>query len=210
MTRILVVRHGEAEGNREHRFIGQIDAPLTDHGRQQVKALTERLVAVGITRVVSSDLRRAAETVAPTAAALNLGVEHDRRWREIANGEWADLVAAEVAEGWPDLWSRYRDGEDVDRPGGECWGDVQARAVEAVEELVAGLDSNDTVLVGTHAGPALGILRWAIGLPPVGSVWRGPFGRLHNTSISTISLPGPRLHTVNDTGHLGTPEGLFV
>lgn len=210
MTRILVVRHGEAEGNREHRFIGQIDAPLTDHGRQQVKALTERLVAVGITRVVSSDLRRAAETVAPTAAALNLGVEHDRRWREIANGEWADLVAAEVAEGWPDLWSRYRDGEDVDRPGGECWGDVQARAVEAVKELVAGLDSNDTVLVGTHAGPALGILRWAIGLPPVGSVWRGPFGRLHNTSISTISLPGPRLHTVNDTGHLGTPEGLFV
>jgi probable phosphoglycerate mutase len=210
VTRILVVRHGEAEGNREHRFIGQSDAPLTDHGRQQVKALTERLVAVGITRVVSSDLRRAAETVAPTAAALNLEVEHDRRWREIANGEWADLVAAEVAEGWPDLWSRYRDGEDVDRPGGECWGDVQARAVEAVKELVAGLDSNDTVLVGTHAGPALGILRWAIGLPPVGSVWRGPFGRLHNTSISTISLPGPRLHTVNDTGHLGTPEGLFV
>ncbi len=78
------------------------------------------------------------------------------------------------------------------------------------EELLDGLDRDDTVLMGTHAGPALGLLRWAIGLPLEGSVWTGPFGRLHNTSISTISLPGPRLHTVNDTGHLGTPEGLFV
>lgn len=210
MTRILVVRHGEAEGNREHRFIGQTDVPLTDYGRNQVVALTERLSSLGITRVVSSDLQRAADTVGPTAAALGLEVEHDKRWREIANGEWANLLAADVEERWPDLWSRYRGGEDVDRPGGECWGDVQVRAVEAVEELLEGLNSDDTVLVGTHAGPALGILRWAISLPPVGSVWRGPFGQLHNTSISTISLPGPRLHTVNDTGHLGTPEGLFV
>ncbi|MBT8202691.1 MAG: histidine phosphatase family protein [Acidimicrobiia bacterium] len=210
MIRLLVVRHGEAEGNREHRFIGQSDVPLTASGRRQVDLLTDRLADVGITRVVTSDLQRAAETVAPTAQRLGLEPEHDKRWREIANGEWADVVASDVAERWPDLWSRYRQGEDVLRPGGESWTDVQARAVEAVEELIAGLSEGDVVLIGTHAGPALGILRWAIGFPPVGNVWHGPFGQLHNTSISTISVPGPRLHTVNDTGHLGDPEGLFV
>lgn len=210
MIRLLIVRHGEAVGNREHRFIGQSDVPLTSAGADQVALLTERLTQVGITRVVASDLRRAADTVAPTADRLGLPVHLDKRLREIANGEWADLVAAEVADGWPDLWSRYRRGEDVHRPGGECWGDVQQRAVEAVEELIDGLDDGDVVLIGTHAGPALGILRWAVGLPAIGNVWAGPFGQLHNTSISTISVPGPRLHTVNDTGHLGTPEGLFV
>ncbi len=210
MTRVLIVRHGEAEGNREHRFIGQSDPPLTDLGRRQVEALTRRLIELPITRVVSSDLQRAADTVTPTAEAMGLEVLHDKRLREIANGEWADLVAAEVEERWPDLWSRYRGGEDVHRPGGECWGDVQVRAVETLDQLLSGLSRDDTVLVGTHAGPALGLLRWAIGLPREGSVWTGPFGRLHNTSISTISLPGPRLHTVNDTGHLGTAEGLFV
>ncbi len=210
MTRVLIVRHGEAEGNREHRFIGQSDVPLTDTGRAQVALLTERLASVAITTVVASDLRRAAETVAPTADLLGLEVHHDKRLREIANGEWADLVAAEVAERYPELWARYRNGEDVQRPGGECWTDVQERAVEAIDEIVTGLGPDATVLVGTHAGPALGILRWAVGLPLRGNVWAGPFGQLHNTSISTISLPGPRLHTVNDTGHLGTPEGLFV
>jgi len=210
MTRLLVVRHGEAVGNREHRFIGQTDVPLTDAGREQVGRLTERLASLKITRVVSSDLQRAADTVAAAADLHGLEVNHDKRLREIANGEWADMVAADVAARWPDLWSRYRNGEDVARPGGERWGDVQVRAVAAVEDLVASLDGDDTVLIGTHAGPALGIIRWAVGLPPHGSVWAGPFGHLHNTSISTISLPGPRLHTVNDTGHLGSSEGLFV
>jgi probable phosphoglycerate mutase len=210
VIRLLIVRHGEAEGNREHRFIGQSDVPLTPAGRDQVALLTRRLATVGITRVVSSDLQRAADTVGPTAGLLGLEVECDIRLREIANGEWAELVAAEVADRFPDLWSRYRGGEDVQRPGGESWRDVQVRAVAAMEDLLASTDGDDTVLVGTHAGPALAILRWAIGLPPEGSVWSGPFGQLHNTSISTISIPGPRLHTVNDTGHLGTPEGLFV
>ncbi len=210
VTRVLIVRHGEAVGNREHRFIGQSDVPLTEHGRSQVEALTKRLVDVGITRIVSSDLQRAAATVSPAAQILGLDVQPDKRLREIANGEWADLVAAEVEERYPDLWSRYRNGEDVLRPGGECWTDVQQRAVEAIEELLGDADDDEVILVGTHAGPALGILRWAIGLPSRGSVWSGPFGQLYNTSISTISLPGPRLHTVNDTGHLGTAEGLFV
>ena len=210
MTRLLVVRHAEAEGNREHRFIGQSDVPLTELGRRQVHSLTERLLDAGITRVVASDLQRAADTVAPTAEKLGLDVELEPRLREIKNGEWANLVASDVEAGWPDLWHRYRHGEDVNRPGGENWGQVQIRAVAAVSELVDGLDGRDTLLIGTHAGPALGLLRWAVGLPLEGNVFAGPFGTLHNTSISTISLPGPRLHTVNDTGHLGGTDGLFV
>ena len=211
VTRVLVVRHGEAEGNREHRFIGQSDVPLTEHGRQQVAgahspARLDRDYQGGVIGSSTGGQHRRL----PSLQLLGLDVEHDVRFREIANGEWANLVAAEVAERFPDLWSRYRGGEDVERPGGECWTDVQVRAVAALEELLADLGADETVLVGTHAGPALGMLRWAIGLPQHGSVWAGPFGQLHNTSISTISIPGPRLHTVNDTGHLGTAEGLFV
>ena len=210
MTRLLIVRHGEAEGNREHRFIGQSDVPLTETGRAQSAALTKRLLGVGISRIFCSDLRRVTETIYPLAEMIGIAIEADARLREIANGEWADMVAADVAAGWPDLWARYQDGEDVDRPGGENWTSVQTRAVAAIEDIIKTCQEDDVVLVGTHAGPALGILRWATGLEPRGNVFNGPFGALHNTSISTISLPGPRLHTVNDTGHLDDVDGLFA
>jgi probable phosphoglycerate mutase len=210
VTQLLLVRHGEAVGNAEHRFIGQTDVPLTDQGRRQVDALTVRLAAVPITRVVSSDLIRAVDTVAPTAAALGLDVETDKRLREIANGEWADLVREDVERLFPELWNRYRAGEDVNRPGGESWGDVQVRAVEALADILDGAGDGDVILIGSHAGPTIAMLRWAVGLPPEGNVFAGPFGSLHNASISTISVPGPRLHAVNDTGHLGNTEGLFA
>ncbi len=210
MIKLLIVRHAEAQGNREHRFIGQSDVPLTDNGRAQTVALTRRLSSVGINRIVSSDLQRATDTIAPIAEKLGIAIEPEPRLREIANGEWADLVAAEVEARWPDLWARYRAGEDVDRPGGENWTDVQVRAVEALEDIINACGDDDVVLVGTHAGPAIGILRWAIGLEPRGNVFSGPFGALHNSSISTITVPGPRLHTVNDTGHLEDRDGLFA
>ncbi len=46
MTKLLVIRHGHAEGNAEHRFIGQTDVPLDDVGHSQAQALAERLHSV--------------------------------------------------------------------------------------------------------------------------------------------------------------------
>lgn len=202
MKTILIVRHAQAEGNSEHRFIGQTDVGLTQLGTYQAQLLTRRLVRHPITRVVSSDLRRARQTVEPTAHALGLEVDVDERLREIANGAWAGLLGDEIAAGWPELWERYRQGEDVARPGGESWAQVQARVRGSLEELAAADGGDGVVLVGTHAGPALAAARWAVGLPPEGNVFAGPFAEINNTGVTAVSVPGPRLVSVNDTGHL--------
>ena len=39
MTRVYIVRHGEAEGNIYRRIHGQYDSNLTDNGLRQVAAL---------------------------------------------------------------------------------------------------------------------------------------------------------------------------
>jgi probable phosphoglycerate mutase len=204
MVTLLLVRHGEAEGNREDRFIGQSDVPLTPEGLDQAAVLAGRLQDVPLTRVVSSDLGRCIDTVAPAAASRGLTVEPDPRLREIANGEWGGLLGAEIAAGWPDLFRRYRAGEDVHRPGGERWADVAARVVEALQSAAG--DHGGTVLVGTHAGPIAAAARWAAGLPAVGNVFRSGFGPAANASITTITLPGPRLVAYNDAGRPGAAE----
>ncbi|HJU51758.1 MAG TPA: histidine phosphatase family protein [Acidimicrobiia bacterium] len=203
MTIALVLRHGQAEGNADHRFIGQTDVPLDVLGRHQAQALAKRLVALPISRIVSSDLIRARDTIAPGAEALGLAVETDVRLREIANGEWSGLLPAEIKSGWPDLWQQYVDGEDVDRPGGENWRQVRSRVVECVAEL-AGKD--DLVAISTHGGPALCLVSWALGFEPDGNIFKGRLGAIENVALNVIDLEGPRLLAYNDLGHV--PESL--
>lgn len=203
MTIALVIRHGQAEGNSDHRFIGQTDVPLDELGRHQALALTSRLAPLPITRIVSSDLARARETIGPAAASLGLEVETDRRLREIANGEWSGLLPSEIAAGWPEMWQAYVGGADVERPGGENWRQVRSRAVECVAELQG---SGDLVTISTHGGPALCLVNWALGLEPTGNIFRGRLGAVENVALNVIDLDGPRLLAYNDLGHV--PENL--
>lgn len=202
---VLLIRHAEAEGNAERRFIGQQDVALSPLGVKQAEALNRRLRMLPVTQIVSSDLQRCVNTVRDLAHDLDLEITTDPRWREIANGQWGGLVGDEIARRWPEAWRRYRDGEDVARPEGEQWADVRKRVVAAFEELAGGLTDKDVVVVSTHGGPAAVLAMWATGLS--GTAFGGPFGPLANASITTLSLPGPRLLGINDVGHL--PAGLL-
>lgn len=200
VTYVLLVRHGEAEGNREGRLIGQTDAPLSEFGRRQAAAVATRLSELPINRVVASDLPRTVQTAQPLADSLKLEIEKEPRLREIANGEWEGRMPDDVEARWPDLWNRYRSGEDISRPGGESWGDVGRRSVAAFQELAG--DEDQLIAVIAHGGPIIQILRWAVGLPHDTHVYTGPLGAMANTGISTIALPEVRLLGYNDVGHL--------
>lgn len=210
MTKLLVVRHGHAEGNAEHRFIGQTDVPLDELGHSQAEALANRLRTTPIDRIVSSDLRRTIDTISPLADAIGVLIERDPRLREISNGEWSGLLPTEISARWPDLWAAYRKGEDVFRPGGEQWATVRERVVASAREHAA---SGGVIVLCTHGGAALNLAMWAAGLPPGGNIFMGKLGALGNTSITTIEIltePGDEVRLVgfNDVGHLAgaTPD----
>ncbi|MEX0667346.1 MAG: histidine phosphatase family protein [Acidimicrobiia bacterium] len=213
MTKLLVIRHGHAEGNAEHRFIGQTDVPLDEIGRLQARALAGRLRVTAIDRIVSSDLSRAIDTITPLAEAIGVPIERDPRLREISNGEWSGLLPAEISARWPDLWVAYRAGEDVLRPGGEQWAVVRERVVQAAREHAS---SGGVVVLCTHGGAALNLALWAAGFPAGGNIFIGRLGALGNTSITTIEVNAggedeARLVGFNDVGHLAsaTPDLRF-
>lgn len=204
MTKLLVIRHGHAEGNAEHRFIGQSDVPLDGLGRLQARALANRLAATPIDRIVSSDLSRAVDTITPLAEAIGVPIERDPRLREIANGEWSGLLPEEISARWPDLWAAYRTGADVLRPGGEQWATVRERVVKAACEHAA---SGGVIVLCTHGGAGLNLAMWAAGFPAGGNIFMGKLGALGNTSITTIEIRADsgdqaRLVGFNDVGHL--------
>ena len=198
MSSVILVRHGEAEGNQHHRLIGWSDVGLTDAGHRQAQSVADRLALAPVRRIVSSDLRRTVETAAPLAATVGMDLVLDPRFREIDNGEWTGLTPDEVADGWPDLWHRYVDGDDVDRPGGERWADVRARVTGGLEEFLA---CDGITVVFSHGGPLVISAAWASGIALRGNVFKGPLAAAENASLCTI-VPGPRLLGYNDVGHL--------
>lgn len=189
MVTMLLIRHGEAEGNLEHRLIGQMDVSLSPTGRNQSLRLADALGDHRIDRIVSSDLSRAVDTLAPLADRLGLGIETDRRLREVDNGAWGGLLPDQVEERWPDLWERYRGGEDVVRPQGESWAEVAVRVLKALEDIATTSLDHAVVAVGTHGGPILTTLHLAHGNRALGNVFAGPIDAVPNASITTIQMP---------------------
>jgi broad specificity phosphatase PhoE len=108
------------------------------------------------------------------------------------------------------LWTAYRTGEDVLRPGGEQWATVRERVIAAARDHAA---SGGVIVLCTHGGAALNLAMWAAGLPAGGNIFMGKLGALGNTSITTIEIIAEsgdktRLVGFNDVGHLAgaTPD----
>ena len=142
---LYFARHGETEANRDKRFSGRRDTPLTDKGREQARAVGEIMKReVGIPSAlnfVSSPLRRARTTMEIVRETLGLphsGYVTDARIEEIDLGLWDQLTSAEARALDPALFdARAADKWDVAVPGGENYEQVAARAAQWAEGLAA-------------------------------------------------------------------------
>ena len=108
---IAFVRHGQTAANRDGRFQGRIDPPLTDVGREQVARVAERFAATRITRVVASPLTRARRHRGRDRADVTVSPSRRRaadraRLRRVGR-RWRSPTSP------PDEWARWRADPDV-------------------------------------------------------------------------------------------------
>ncbi len=188
-TRIVLVRHGEAECNL-NRVVGGVKGctGLTPLGRRQVAELADRLYESGelreATALYSSVLPRAVETaerlrpvVGPGPAALG-PVIRDCDLCELHPGESDGMAWNDVVEtiGVPDC-DRHP-GAPI-APGGESWSGFIVRASDAVRAL-ARRHPGEMVVAAVHAGVIESTMISFLGIPP--EVYRR--GWIHITHAS--------------------------
>ncbi len=63
MKQVVFIRHGESQWNRENRFTGWVDVPLSPKGEQEARAAGETLRGVRFDRAFTSVLTRAVRTL---------------------------------------------------------------------------------------------------------------------------------------------------
>ena len=125
---ILIVRHGETDGNAA-RILQRPDVPLNERGKRQAEQLARRLCASGFASIICSDLVRARMTAAPLAARSGIAVEESPLLQERNFGDLRGVPYAEVAE---DPF-----GPQFAPPNGEDWPTFHARVADAFAFIVS-------------------------------------------------------------------------
>src|SRR6476619_2227262 len=133
---ILLVRHGETTWNREGRYQGRTDIPLSETGQGQVQRLGDRLRSIPIAAAIASPLSRAKTTAEAVLAGRSLALELDPGLLEISHGAWEGKLASEVERDHAEMFGVWRTAPGRDAPAGpiaETLGDVEARAWPVLE-----------------------------------------------------------------------------
>ena len=145
---LLLLRHGESEGNVQRRIQGWAEYELTELGREQAEAAGRHLAGSGASALYSSPLRRARGTAEIVGARLGLAVVDLPDLREYRFGEADGLL-------WREAQRRFglvgRDWGSGRVPGEEGMPAFRDRVARQLEEL-AQRHAEEVAIAVTHGG----------------------------------------------------------
>ncbi|MFC4454619.1 histidine phosphatase family protein [Deinococcus sonorensis] len=197
--RLTLVRHGITTWNREGRWQGHTDTPLSPEGEAQARRLAVRLRHAHFDQVWSSDLQRAQQTA--QLALPGRTPQLDPRLREVHFGQYDGHTYAENRV-HPEFEQWQQDSWTQAPPGGESLRAVGERARAWAEQLTDGQE----VVAFTHGGTVRALtsllLAWPTAAQP-GAALPFPLRLLHASITRLVREEGRwALETWNDIGHL--------
>lgn len=171
MKRLILIRHGQTDLNKQRRYCGQNDAPLNDTGIWQAAETGAELACEEIDIMYTSDLPRASRTADIISGHCKCDVVQSAELRELDFGKFDSMTYEELMELYPDV---YRDWllDPVNKvpPEGEPL-DSMRRRVEGFIEFLYKHHAEQTVAVVTHGGP-LKVIKIFLGLAVDEDFWK--------------------------------------
>lgn len=173
--KLILARHGETDWNVAKKIQGVTDTDLNENGLRQARELAAAVLAgdLGITAIYSSHLKRAAQTAAYVAEALNLPYHTMEALQELNFGKWEGNSWPEVKERYPEeygVW--YTNRRYTPAPEGESYQQMLERVIPALQEIVRREKGNALVVI--HSAEIVALQ-----------------AALHNTSFQTMAKDYP-------------------
>lgn len=207
MPTLILVRHGRSTANTDGVLAGRTPGvALDESGQRQAAALPGRLDALPLAAAVSSPLRRCRDTLAPlTDARPGLALHTEERITECDYGQWSGRKLAELNDE-PLMTTVQRHPSAATFPGGESMRAMQHRAVEAVRDWNARIETEHgpeaVYLMCAHGDIIKAIVADALGMH-LDLFQRISVGPCSATAITYTPLR-PFLLRLGDTGELAS------
>jgi len=169
MPQLVLIRHGESEWNKQNRFTGWIDIPLSEKGEEEARSAGEKIRGFKFDLAFTSVLQRAIKTfeIAAQIAGFNhLLAEKDEALNERMYGDLQGLNKDECREKFGveqvHIWRRSY---DVPPPNGESLKDTAARVMpyyyKRIEPM---LKEGKNILVVAHGNSLRALVKHLDGL----------------------------------------------
>jgi broad specificity phosphatase PhoE len=199
--RLHLLRHGETDINAAGRLQGSTDSILTPLGRRQARDLGVASLSWKPAAIYSSPLSRARDVANQIGSVTSVPVAIEPRITEMEMGLLEGVTIQQMRDGWPDLYQGWRqDASSVTMPHGESLGDVQQRAMAAVDDFDEHHDADDTVIAVTHNFTIRCIVAAVLDLP-LANINHMDLSLGSRTTITT-GRRGRRLNGYNAVDHL--------
>lgn len=150
MGKLILIRHGQTDMNKDQLYYGRIDVPINEVGRVQAEKARKNLINLKIDydKIYSSNLVRAYET-AKIVNYKNIEIEVDEKIKEMDFGIFEGLSYDEIIKKYPEEMKLLeKDWKTYSYVTGENPIVLQKRAVEFLDSL----DKSKDNLVVTHWG----------------------------------------------------------
>lgn len=202
MTKIILVRHVQAEGNEKRFFQGEIDTEITPKGAFQIECTAELLKNEKIDALYSSPLKRAVATAEGINKYHQLPIILHEGLKEIDAGVWDGVYLSEIAEKYPEDQKNWDSFPHLFHPEkSEGMQSVYDRVWKAILEILKD-NMEKTVCVVSHGCAIRNILCHAHG-KPIEQLSTIPWGTNGAVSILEFSDGSiPKIISENSTEHL--------
>ncbi len=166
MAKIILFRHGETIDNKDKRFSGWADPPLTPEGEEMARKVGEQLKDEKVTKAFSSDLSRSKRSLELALEAYHPDIPgiSDKRLRERNYGDLTGQSKDELAKKYPVDFPLWHRSYDVPPPNGESIKQVEERVQPFIDELIKDLKPNDVVVICAHSNSLRPFLKFFEGL----------------------------------------------
>jgi alpha-ribazole phosphatase len=150
--KLYIVRHGATVWNKETRYQGQKDVPLSIDGEIQAEKIAQRFANEEIQAVYSSPLKRALNTANMIALPHQLSVGVLDGMKEIGFGDWEGQAYTHVREQYSEELRRWiHDPLSNNIPNGEPLPSLKIRVEEALQQILNEHLVGNVILVA-HSG----------------------------------------------------------
>jgi len=200
-TLIILVRHGECEGNIKGVFRGRTDFPLNEKGLVQAQDLAQELKSFPIKYIYTSPLSRARQTAEEIARQCRIEVKVEEQFNNIELGSWEGRFKKEIAELYPKEWELWANNpEKLKVRDMETLYNVQRRAKVCLDNLVS-QHNGDTLAVITHRAVLKPLIAACLNIASP-YFWKIHFDTASYSLLSHKEGRGYCLVQLNQTKHL--------